>query len=64
MNWPGSQSGAKVRDGLCRNLGDPVTDQPTIASGTGLERDQACAEFSTARERTRRGLVGTGKRRT
>ena len=52
MNWPGSESGAEVRDGFSRNLGDPVFDQPTIASGTGLERDQARAELSAARERT------------
>ena len=41
MNQPGSESGAKVWDGFSRNLGDPALEQPTLASGTGLERDQA-----------------------
>jgi hypothetical protein len=41
MNRPGSESGAKIWDGFSRNLGDPAFDQPTLASGTGLERDQA-----------------------
>jgi len=39
-----------------------VIDQPMIASGTGLERDQARAEFSAARERTLERSVGAGKR--
>jgi hypothetical protein len=41
MNRPGSESGAKIWDGFSRNLGDPAFDQPRLASGTGLERDQA-----------------------
>ena len=41
MNGPRSENGAEVWDGFPRNLGDPVFDLPTIASGTGLERDQA-----------------------
>jgi hypothetical protein len=63
MNRPGSESGAKIWDGFSRNLGDPAFDQPTIASGTGLERGQAGAEISAARERTRRGSVGAEKRK-
>jgi hypothetical protein len=63
MNWPGSQTGAKVRDGLFRNLGAPVIDQPMIASGAGLERDQALRISPAAWERTRRGSVGAGKRK-
>ena len=35
-------------------------DQLEIASGTGLERGQALAEVSTARERTRRRELGRG----
>jgi hypothetical protein len=40
-----------------------VFDLPIIASGTGLERDQARADISAARERTWRGSVGAGKRK-
>jgi hypothetical protein len=59
---PGSESGAKVWDGFPRNLGDAVFDPPHIASGTGLERDQALAEVSAARERTWRRGEGAGRR--
>jgi hypothetical protein len=41
MSRPGSDNGAEIWDGLSRNPGDPMFDQPKIASGTGLERDQA-----------------------
>ena len=35
-------------------------DQRKLASGTGLERGQALAEVSTAREQTRRRELGRG----
>jgi hypothetical protein len=61
MNRPGSESGAKIWGGFSRNLGGPVFDLPTIASGTGLERGQAGADISAARERTLERIGGSGE---
>jgi len=61
MSRPGSESGAKIWDGFSRNLGGPVFDLPTVASGTGLDRGQARAELSAAWERTLERIGGSGE---
>jgi hypothetical protein len=62
MNRPGSESGAEVWDGFSRNLGDPAFDQPTLASGTGLERDQALRTSPPHGSELGEGSVGAEKR--
>ena len=37
LDRPGSESGAKVWDGLSRNLGDPALTDCEIADGTAAE---------------------------
>jgi len=37
LDWPGSESGAEVWDGLSRNLGAPVIDRLRIADGTAAD---------------------------
>jgi hypothetical protein len=59
---PGSESEARVRKGLPRNLGDLFTSCVSIRAGHPVTKDQAAGRFRLQLpvERTKQPGIGTG----